>query len=101
MAAVPQLATGGVPRQPDNFPYPTAASIPSVSILKPEPPLPGGAPAPAAAAPAPPPAQAARPPASVTVRRPAGPQQQVRPPLQVAPVVGDASSPAPEQAAPQ
>ena len=101
MAAAPQFATGGAARQPDNFPYPSAASIPSVSILKPEPALPSGDPA-VAAAPAPPPAQAARPPASVTVRRPTGREQpQVRPPLQVAPVVGDASSPAPEQPTPQ
>jgi hypothetical protein len=99
MATASQPDNGGVSRQPNNFPYPSAASIPSVSILKPEPPLPGGAPP--AAAPTPPPAQAARPPASVTVRRPTGreqAQQPTRPPLQVAPLVGDASSPQAEPA---
>jgi hypothetical protein len=103
MAAAPRLATGGAARQPDSFPYPSAASIPSVSILKPEPPLPSGA-APVAAAPAPPPPpQTARSPATVTVRRPAAreqPQQGARPLLQVAPVLGEASAAA-EQPAPQ
>jgi hypothetical protein len=87
-----------------NIEFPSASSIPPVSIMNSEPPVPGSPPGQAAAPPPPPadPAAAAAAPRRPspapppTARRPAqGPPQAAAPPVQLTPQPSDASTPPP------